>query len=138
MKEIQSRQEKGNVHNAIKLLTDNLENDILPQTEKALQQLKQQHPPRRNADSEVLLTDKPEEVNPFKFASIDAESVRKATFRTGGDAGPSGLEAEGWKRLFASTQFGDNTVDLCNTSAEVITKVCSSENLSLSLEAFLA
>ena len=41
MKEIQSRQEKGNVHNAIKLLTDNLENDTLPQTEKALQQLKQ-------------------------------------------------------------------------------------------------
>ena len=44
----------------------------------------------------------------------------------------------GWKRLFTSTQFGDSTTDLCNTFAEVIKKLCTAENLSSSLEAFLA
>ena len=115
-----------------------MKNGILLLTEKTLQQLKQKHPPRCNADPEVLLPDKPEEVRPMKFASMDAESVRKATLKTRGGAVASGLDAEGWKRLFTSTQFGDSTTGVCNTFAEVIKKLCTAENLSSSLEAFLA
>ena len=70
------------IHDAIKLQTDILKNDILPLTEKTLQQLKQKYPPRCNADPDVLLPDKPEEAHPIKFASIDVESVRKATLKT--------------------------------------------------------
>ena len=94
------------------------------------------HLARCNADPEVLLPDKPEAVHPIKFASIDVESVRKATFKTRG-AGLSGLDAEGWKRLFTSTQFADSTTDLYNTLAKVIKKLPTAENLSSSLEAFL-
>ena len=70
------------IHDAIKLQTDILKNDILPLTEKTLQQLKQKYPPRCNAGPDVLLPDKPEEAHPIKFASIDVESVRKATLKT--------------------------------------------------------
>ena len=49
-----------NVYNEIKLMKDNMKNDILPLTEKTLQQLKQKHPPRCNADPNVLLPDKPD------------------------------------------------------------------------------
>ena len=129
---------RGNVHNAIKLLMDNMMNGILSLTEKTLQQLEQKYPPRRNADPEVLLPDKPEAVHPIKFSTIDAESVRKVTLKTRGGAGPSGLDPEGWKRLFTSTQFGDSTTDLCNIFAEVIKKLCTVENLPSSLEAFMA
>ena len=129
---------RGNVHNAIKLLMDNMMNAILSLTEKTLQQLEQKYPPRRNADPEVLLPDKPEAVHPIKFSTIDAESVRKVTLKTRGGAGPSGLDPEGWKRLFTSTQFGDSTTDLCNIFAEVIKKLCTVENLPSSLEAFMA
>lgn len=83
-----------------------------------------------------LLPDKPEEVHPIKFASFDAGSIRKATLKTRGVAGPSGLDAEGWMRLSTSTKFGEST-DLRNTFAEVIKKLCTVENLSSSLEAFL-
>lgn len=44
-----------------------------------------------------------------------------------GWAGSLRLEAGGWKKLFTSTQFGDSATILCNA-----------ENLSSSLEAFLA
>ena len=65
-------------------------------------------------------------------------SVRKATLKTKGRAGPLGYDAEGGKRPYTSTQFEDSTTDLCNTFAEVIKKLCTVENLSSSLEAFLA
>ena len=96
---------RGNVHNAIKLLTDNMKNRILPLTENKLQHLKQ------NIHLDAILIQKyyyqtPEEGHPIKFASINAEYVRKATLKTRGQAGPSGLDAEGWKKLFTSSQFG--------------------------------
>ena len=39
------------------------------------------HPPRCNADSDVLLPVKPEEVHPITLTSINAESARKATIK---------------------------------------------------------
>ena len=79
-----------------------------------MQQLKQKHPPRYNADPEVLLPDKPKEVHPIKFASTDAENVRIATLKTRGGTGPSGLDVEVWKKLFILTQFGDsNNCTVC-------------------------
>ena len=48
----------------------------------------------------------------------------------------SRLHAEGWKRLFTSTQFRDSTTNLHNT--EVIKKLWNAENLSSPLAAFLA
>lgn len=50
----------------------------------------------------------------------------------------SKLHAEGWKRLFTSTQFRDSTTNLYNTFAEVIKKLWNAENLSSPLAAFLA
>ena len=128
----------GNVHNAMKLLTNNMKNGVLPLNKKTLEQLKQKHPQRRDADPEIMLPDKPEEIHPIKFDSIDAENVRKAALKTRGGAGPSGLDADGWKRIFTSNQFEYSTDDLCKTFAEVIKKLCTVENQSISLEAFLA
>lgn len=56
----------------------------------------------------MLLTNQKNK-NPVKFNSIGAERVKKATSKTSGGAGPFGLDAEGWKRLFISTQLGDGT-----------------------------
>ena len=64
------------------------------------------------------------------------KSVRKAALKTKVGAGRSGFYAEVWKRLFISTQFGDSTTDSCYTFSEVIKKLCLTEYLSLSLQAF--
>ena len=104
----------------MKLLTNNMKNGVLLLNKKTLEQLKQKHHRRRDADPEIMLPDKPEEIHPIKFDSIDAEDVRKAALKTRGRARPSGLDDDGWKRIFTSNQFGDSTDDLCKTFAEVI------------------
>ena len=103
---------KGNIHNAMKLLTNNMKNGVFPLNKKLLEQLKQKHPQRRDADPEITLPGKPEEIHLIKFDFIDAENVRKAALKTRGGAGPSGLDVDGWKRIFTSNQFGDSTGNL--------------------------
>ena len=58
---------KGNVNGAIKVLTSNMKNGILPLNEKTLKQLRQKHPETKEATEEILLPDKPEVIHPIKF-----------------------------------------------------------------------
>ena len=64
---------KGNITNAMKLSTDNMQNGIFPLNQKTLHQLKQKHPQSKAAELDVLLTDKTEQVHPIKFDAIDVE-----------------------------------------------------------------
>ena len=74
----------------------------------------------------------------YILRSIDAENVTKAALKARGGAGPSGLDADGWKRIFTLNQFGDSADDLWKTFTEVIKKLSTVENQATSLEAFLA
>ena len=85
-----------------------------------------------------MLTDTPETIHPIKFESIDIEKIQKAAVKTQGGSGPSGMDADSWKQILTSKQFGKSSIDLCKAFAEVIKKICSIENQSASLEAFLA
>ena len=130
---------KGNVTNAIKLLTDNIQYAILPLNQNTLlNQFKQKHPHGKQAELDVLLTDTPEQVHPMKFDAIDADLIKGAAVRTRSGAGPSGLNANGWRRILITKQFGTSSTDLCKAIAEVIKKLCATDSLSSSLEPFLA
>ena len=129
---------KGNINSAIKLLADNMQNGILPLNDQTLHQIKQKHRHGKDAHPEILLPDMSEEIDPIKFHSTDAENVKKAILKTEGTAGRFGLDADGWKRILTSNQFGNSSNDLCKTFAEVIKKLFTTEDLSSSLEALLA
>ena len=86
---------KGNDTNAIKPLTNNIQNRILQLNQKTLNQLKQKHPQGKEADLDVLLTNTHEQVHPTKFDAIDADLVKRAAVRTRDGAGSSGLDADG-------------------------------------------
>ena len=51
---------------------------------------------------------------------------------------PSGLDADGWRRILASNCFGDSSPDLCKVIASFTRKLCSGKLDASSLEAFLA
>ena len=129
---------KGNVNSAKKILTDNMKNGILPLTGQTLNQLKLKHPEGKEESQEILLTDTPETIHPIKFESIDVEKIQKAAVKTQGGSGPSGMDADGWKRILTLKQFGKSSIDLYRAFAEVIKEIYSIENQSASLEAFLA
>ena len=85
---------KGNVNAAIKLLTMNMQNGILPINEDTLDLLKQKHLKGEPAHESVLPTDTPEETQPIKFESIQAECIQKAAIKTKGRSEPSGVDAD--------------------------------------------
>ena len=86
---------KGNVNSAMKILTDNMKNCILPLTGKTLNHLQLKHPEGKEASQAILLTDTLETIHPIKFESIDVETIEKVAVKTQGGSGPSGMGADG-------------------------------------------
>ena len=115
---------KGNVNGALKLLTNNMSNGILPLNDETLK-LSQKHPDSRDALDDVLLEGDIPEIHPIIFETIDEEMVKQAAIKTNGGSGPSGLDADGWRRIIASNSYGNTNVDLRRAFAEMIKKLCT-------------
>ena len=62
--------------------------------------------------------------DPIIFERITGESIKQAAMRTNGAAGPSGVDAYGWRRLCSS--FKGASVDLCNALAGMAKRLCTS------------
>ena len=112
---------KGNLNAATNLLTENMRNGILPLNNETLNLLRLKHSAPKDAHEKVMLSDVPERIHPVKFEVIDAE------MKTRGGSGPSGLDADGWKRILLSKNFGESSSDLCQTLAKVSKKLCTEE-----------
>ena len=67
--------QKRNVNGALKLLTNEMSNSILPLTEETLSQLEIKHPDNRDASADVLLNGPIKEIHPIVFDAIDEEMV---------------------------------------------------------------
>ena len=85
---------KVNINAAVKLLTNNMQDGILPLNKEALNKLKEKHPKSKNANNDVLLTGVPQDVHPIIFAGINEEIIRKAAIKTKGGSGPSAMDAD--------------------------------------------
>ena len=129
---------KGNISAAVKLLTNNMQDGILPLNNKTLNKLKEKHPKSKNANNDVLLTGIPQDFHPIMFGSNDEEMIRKAAIKTKGGSGPSAMDADGWRRILCSNNFGDANVDLRKAIANFIKKICTEKVSAVSIEAFVA
>ena len=98
-KQFKNYMKKGNVNVALKLLTNNMKDGILPLNIQTLNSLKEKHPESKDASIDILLTDISQRVHPIKFAGIDEEMIRKAAIKTKGGSGPSAMDSDGWRRI---------------------------------------
>lgn len=64
------------------------------------------------------------DLHPVIYDSLEADAIRSAALKVNGAAGPSGLDAHGWRRL--CTCFNGASRDLCVFLASVVRKICSS------------
>ena len=55
---------------------------------------------------------------------MDELVIMKASMLIKGGSGPSGLDANGWRRILTSRAFGTATLDLRKTCAQLIKKLC--------------
>ena len=64
-----------------------------------------------------------EEPHAVIFERITGSLIRAMILRTEGAAGPSGLDAQGWRRL--CTSFKEDSASLCNSLANMCKRICS-------------
>jgi hypothetical protein len=72
---------------------------------------------------QAIAEEEGKEFHPVIFNCIDGESIKRAALNTNGSAGPSGIDADGWKRL--CTSFKHSSSNLCNSLALVARKLCT-------------
>ena len=118
---------KGNVNGPLKLLTNSMSNGILPLSNKTLDLLKQKHPELKESSPKTLLQGPFRPIHPVAHDDIDKSLVMRAAMLTKGGSGPSGLDADGWRGILTSKQFGNSSSDLRKTFANFIKKLCSEE-----------
>ena len=123
------------VNCAIKLLSDNMGNEILPLN--TLQILRQKHSESCEATDEDL-EDIPMTVHQIRFEETNAELIRNSAIRTKGGAGRSGLNGDGWRRILTSNSFGQESSDLCSTLAAGTKQHCAEMHSYKSFESLLA
>ena len=136
----------GKVRAAVNLLTANMEGGVLPLNEETMKLLQKKHPEPANICPEAVVNDLPDETHPVIFSTIDGEEIRKAAIKTKGSAGPSGLDADGWRHLLLSKNFRDDNEQLRNALALATRKLATQKEAirieknhpTSNLEAYLA
>ena len=121
----------GNTRAALRLLS---RNDILhlcdsiprsnQENTSVLDILKSKHPPGNTPALDTIVegAHNPPTVHPVIFDSIQAKTIRSAALHTNGAAGPSGIDARGWRRLCCS--FKSASDDLCHSLALLTRRLC--------------
>ena len=124
---------EGKVKAAIRLLSTTPSCGVLsldshtgpePGAETVLESLYKKHPPGEVAQQDFIIPprDLPPS-HPIIFEDITANLIRAIALQTEGAAGPSGIDARGWKRM--CTSFKSVLVNLCNSLALVAKRLCS-------------
>ena len=125
----------GNVRSALNSLTSEhsgapiqLDSPVSPDNPSwlVLDELKKKHPVGMPVSSKVLLPPPVQDwaFHPVIFDVLDGSAICFAALRTRGAAGPSGLDAHGWRRLCTSFQRASN--DLCEGLVSFARRLCTS------------
>ena len=96
---------EGKVSAALKLLDKESSTGVLNLTEEVLQDLEEKHPKPAPIEENTLLNGPIEKILDCYFDGIDEQTVMKAALNTKGSAGPSGMDAELYRRILCSKNF---------------------------------
>ena len=98
--------------------------------------LHKKHPTPKPITQNSLSYGPIDDVDAILFDGIDATAIRAAALRTTGAAGPSGMDAVGWRCLCASFNAASN--DLCEAMASLAKRLCTECVDPVGIDAFIA
>ena len=132
-KEFDNHMSKGKISNAIRCLTEELKGGPLSTTQivegqSVMNILEQKHPNPKPADDSYLERNCYEETLPYHptiFDKIDSSAIKRSAMKTNGSHGPSGLNADEWRRLL--TVFKNSSLEICKTIASLARKIATTE-----------
>ena len=99
--------------------------DVLPLNDDVLAQLIEKHPSPQKARLGSLLFGPVEDVPDSIYQQINGEMVRDTALRTKGSGAPSGVDANGFRRILASKSFQKSGTDLCAAIAAITRRLCT-------------
>ena len=121
------KMENGHIRPAARLLEKRESTEILPSTKETLEKIKEKYPPPSTATKEALLDGERKHPHPVIFSAITGDMVRKAAIETKGAAGPSGMDANAWRKLLTSRKFPSSSSDLRDAIALLARKMCTED-----------
>ena len=77
-------------------------------TDTVYTEYESKHPDAQPAHESVMISGDVPFVYPVMFENIAEETVAKSALKTKGAAGPSGLDAIGWRHILLSRNYGDH------------------------------
>ena len=102
-----------------------------------LEILKEKHPATAPLHVESIIMDTPPTPpHPIQFESLTRQVIRRAALNTHGSAGPSGVDADTWRRM--CTAFSDVSDQLCEAIAACARQLAAMYVDPTSLEAYVA
>ena len=117
---------EGNVTSAMKWLTTKISNgapvDINNET---LNQLTAKHPPGQPKNEDFILQGPLEQSNFIRFEELDEDRIYNSAIGLSGSGGPSGLDADGLKRMLCSKSFKVHYKNLCYEIARLTRRMCT-------------
>ena len=96
----------GKVNAAMRLLDKESSSGVLALSSDVLDKLQSKHPDASPAPEEVLIHGDLPFFDSVMFSALDESIVTQAALRARGASGPSGLDADGWRRILLSKNFG--------------------------------
>ena len=117
---------EGKINAAMKLRSF-IGSGVLPLSESTINELKRKHPAASEAEPSLLIDGKPPFVDPLILENITEPTITNAALRTRGSSGPSGLDADGWRRILVSENFGTTGSSLRSALASFARKISTSE-----------
>ena len=117
---------EGQINSALRFLSETSNGGVLTLTDDVMTQLKQKHPEPQPAKLEsVLFGPLNDEIPESIYSEINGEMVRQAALRTKGSGGPSGVDANGFRRMLACKSFKQSSTRLCEAIATMTKTLCT-------------
>ena len=129
---------EGQINSALRYLSEDDSGGVLPLTDDVVRQLKEKHPDAQRAKLGSLLLGPEEDIPDSVYQEINGELVREAALRTKGSGGPSGVDANGFKRILACKSFKRSSINLCESIATLTRRLCTEFVDPLTIEPIVA
>ena len=118
---------ENKVHAALRLLDKAESLGIAEMTNETIAALKNLHPEAVEADESVLMDGEIPFFDGVIFTNINESAIASAALKTKGGAGPSGHDANGWRRMIISKNYGKTGKDLRTAIAKMTQLLCTRE-----------
>ena len=128
----------GQVNSALRYLSDDQGGGILPLSDDVMEQLKEKHPEPQGVQLGSLLFGPIKDVPDTLYYEINGDMVRDAALRTKGSGGPSGVDANGFRRILTCKSFKRSGTELYEAIASMTKRLCTEYVDPRGLEAILA